>query len=150
MAMTGMLAPWWPWREVDRLWRTMDDLLRETRWGMPSWVRVSEFPPVNVHATPDNIVVNVELPGVKPEDVDLRVTADTLTLKAERKPEAAGDGANYHRRERPMGRFIRTINLPVPVRTEGVTAKYANGILTVTLPKVEAAKPRRIPVSQSK
>jgi len=105
-----------------------------------------EYPPVNVYAKGENLVVTVELPGMRQEDIELSVTGNTLAIKGERKPEVAPDGVRYHRRERKYGAFVRAIQLPEEVDADKAAASYGAGILTVTLPRAEAARPRKIEV----
>ncbi len=126
-------------REVGRLFETFEPLqpLRVPR----------AFPPVNLYDVGESYVMTAELPGVTPEDVDLSITGEMLTLRGERKrPEGVTDD-NYRRQERPFGRWARTVTLPERIEGGGVTAGFANGILTVTLPKAEDARPRQITVS---
>ena len=104
------------------------------------------FPPVNVYEDKDNYLLTAELPGVKPEEVEITVTEDALTLKGERKRDDGGNGASYHRRERGSGYFRRIVSLPNKVDPEKVEASSHHGILHVTLPKAEHVKPRQIKV----
>jgi HSP20 family protein len=125
-------------REVGRLLEGLDPFqpLRNVR----------QFPPINVYDGGDGYVLSAQLPGIAPEDVELSITGETLTLRGERKrPEGVKDDS-YRRQERPMGRWARTITLPDRVDSAQVSASFQNGVLTVTLPKAESAKPRHIPV----
>jgi HSP20 family protein len=103
------------------------------------------FPPVNVFVRNGDVVIRAEVPGVKPEDVQIEAERGRVTLRGERKapPEAEG---SFHRRERRYGTFSRTIRLPEDVDVEKAEAKYRNGVLTLRVPRAEAAKPRRIEV----
>jgi HSP20 family protein len=93
--------------------------------------------------------LTAELPGTTPEDIDLSITGEMLTLRGERKrPEGITD-ESYRRQERQYGRWARTVTLPERVAGAQVTAGFADGILTVTLPKAEEAKPRHIAVSSA-
>jgi HSP20 family protein len=112
--------------------------------------RVSEFPTVNVWANRDEAVVTAELPGLAPEDIELTVTGNTLTLQGERKSPELGKGEVYQRQERTFGRFVRSVRLPFPVEADEVAAVSNNGILKVTLPRHEATKPRQIAVKVQK
>jgi HSP20 family protein len=126
-------------REVGRLFETFEPIsqLRAAR----------AFPAVNLHDSGDDYVLTAQLPGIGPEDVDLSITGETLTLKGERKrPEGVAE-ESYRRQERHFGRWSRTIVLPDRVEGAKVSARFANGILTVLLPKSEAAKPRQISVT---
>lgn len=106
------------------------------------------FPPINVTQDADNFYIRCELPGVKPEDLDVGVVHQTLTLSGKR--EASDEeGVSYHRRERVAGTFSRSIVLPAAFDADGIEAISANGLLTITLPLAEAAKPRQIEVQQA-
>jgi HSP20 family protein len=102
-------------------------------------------PPVDIFESKDHeIVLRAELPGLKRDDIDIRVENRTLTLRGERKQEQEVSHENYHRIERAYGTFTRSFSLPSTVDTEKVSAAYADGILTVKLPTREEAKPRQI------
>lgn len=91
-------------------------------------------------------IVVVELPGVAKEEIKISLEEELLTIKGERKTGSLPDGARWIRSERPNGEFFRTIRLSHPVKAGGVLADLVNGILTVTLPKAEEARPREIPI----
>jgi HSP20 family protein len=111
--------------------------------------RVQAYPPLNVHDASDRYFLSIRLPGMTPADIELTITGETLTIRGERKrPEGIKDDS-YRRQERPMGRWVRTITLPERVESTLVGASFADGILTVDLPKAESAKPRRIVVTAS-
>jgi len=103
------------------------------------------FPAVNLTEDKDAYYVRAELPGLKAEDLSIEVIGRNLTIAGERKI-AAAEGVRYHRREREAGSFSRVIGLPGEIDAGKVAAGMVNGILTVTLPKSEAAKPRQIAV----
>ncbi|MCC7498610.1 MAG: Hsp20/alpha crystallin family protein [Bryobacterales bacterium] len=96
--------------------------------------------------TENELVVKADLPDVDQKDIDINVENGTLALKGERRFEKKTDNQGYHRIERSYGSFVRYFGLPDSVDTEKVRAEYKNGVLTVTLPKKEAAKPRAIKV----
>jgi HSP20 family protein len=104
-------------------------------------------PALDVHQDRDNVVVRAELPGMKKEDIDVSLHDGTLTISGERKHEEKGKEADSYRSERFFGRFQRSISLPVSVDVGKVAANYKDGILTVTLPKTEEAKPKQIAVN---
>lgn len=108
-----------------------------------------EYPALNVWEDDDTFTVEAELPGFKNEDVDISVMGGTLTVKGERKPEAPAGGV-WHRRERAFGSFSRIVELGRDVDADKVEASFRNGVLTVSLPKAAAAKPRRIEVRSQK
>jgi HSP20 family protein len=109
-------------------------------------IAVRGQPAVNLWDHAEELLLEMELPGVKAEQIDVSVAGDELTIKVER-PEVAEDGVTYHRRERPTGGFTRALSLPCTVNSEGVNAELSNGVLTLRLPKSEAAKPRKITVA---
>jgi HSP20 family protein len=103
-------------------------------------------PAVNVWEVPEAVKVELELPGVKSDQVELSVTGDELSIKVDR-PDEVPEGTTYHRRERPVGSFARVLRLPVPVDANRVEAEMRHGVLTVSLPKAESARPRKIQVT---
>jgi len=108
-------------------------------------------PAVDVHETKDELVLQAELPGLTPEDVELNVENGVLTISGEKKQERqeGEEGSDYHLVERRYGRFERRFSLPRSVDPDKVKAEFANGMLNITLPKAEAAKPRRIQIKSS-
>src|SRR5271154_1491818 len=96
-------------------------------------------PAVDIFETENELVLKADLPDVKPAEIDLQVENQTLTLKGHRKFEQATDKAGYHRIERSYGTFVRSFSVPPTVDSEKVAADYKDGVLTVTLPKKEAA-----------
>ena len=106
-------------------------------------------PAVDILETENDLVIKADLPEVKQEQIDIRVEDGKLTLRGERKLEAVKDEKGYHRIERSYGSFSRTFSLPDTIEPEGVKATFKDGVLTVTLPKKELAKPRQIKVEVS-
>jgi HSP20 family protein len=103
-------------------------------------------PPVNIWELNDALKVEMELPGVAKEQIDISVAGGELSIKIDR-PENAPDDSIYHRRERSFGVMTRVLRLPVEVNADRVEASLRDGVLTVTLPKAESAKPRKINVA---
>ena len=134
-----------PMRELTRVRREMDRLLSDLVGGGGATMGSGVFPPLNVGEDAENVYVCAEVPGVKPEDMDVSVHGNTLTLRGERKPEAL-ENVNYHRRERTAGTFHKAVTLPAEINADGVRADCRDGVLKLTLPKAEHAKPRRISV----
>lgn len=106
----------------------------------------AEFPPINVWTSENGAIVRAEIPGVAPEDVDISLVNDTLTLRGSRNPEELKEGESRHRQERGYGQFARSLQLPFGVEADHVQARFSNGVLQITLPRAEAEKPRRISV----
>jgi HSP20 family protein len=116
-------------------------MLNEPRANRP-W-----SPAVDIFETENELVLKADLPDVRLEDIDVRVENETLTIKGERKFEQETNAKGFHRIERSYGRFVRSFAVPATVNTENVGAEYRDGVLTVTLPKKEAAKPRQVKVA---
>ncbi|MDQ3927619.1 MAG: Hsp20/alpha crystallin family protein, partial [Chloroflexota bacterium] len=97
----------------------------------------------------DSAIVTAELPGVVLDDLDITVVGDTLTIRGNRNRDEVGEGVTYHRRERGFGRFLRVVQLPFRVESEQVGASFKNGVLSITLPRALADRPRKIQISNS-
>jgi HSP20 family protein len=140
------IVRWEPFRELISLREAMDRLFEE------SFVRPTSLLPtvtgfsMDMYETDDAVVVEAVLPGVRPEDVDVSVTGDTLTIKAEVKEEKEEKGRTYYFREIRRGSVSRSEQLPVPVVADKAKAEYRNGVLRLTLPKAEEAKKKTIKV----
>jgi HSP20 family protein len=117
--------------------------------GYESGTALSRFPALNVWGNSDNVVVTAELPGLEVEDLDISVVNNQLTIKGERKGDTPAENAVCHRRERVSGEFVRTVRLPFAVENQNVTARYDNGVLSITMPRHEATKPKRIEIKTS-
>jgi HSP20 family protein len=109
----------------------------------------AEYPALNVYANQDGVVITAELPGVDPEDLDISVHRETVTIRGKRDDQAAEAGG-YHRQERRQGNFLRTISLPFLVNTAKVKAEMTDGVLALSLQRAEEDKPKRVSVSSSK
>ena len=132
---------------MDQWKREMDRLFADFTGGRTvSYQRAGVFPPLNVSEDSDKLYVSSELPGIEPDDIEIHVEGDTLTLRGERKLPEAAEGVNYHRREREGGRFRRIITLPARIDPTGVEAAFKNGVLNIVLPKATEARPRQIKV----
>lgn len=143
--MTSLIR-WDPFDEVVSLQRAMDRLMEET-WPFPSLFRERVLDlAMDMYETDDSVVVKTAVPGVKPEDIEVTVVGNTLTIKGETKAEEKVEEKNYIRRERRYGKFARTVALPTHVEPDKAKAEFENGILTLTIPKKEEAKPKTIEV----
>jgi HSP20 family protein len=105
-------------------------------------------PALDVSEDKNNFSVRVELPGLKREEIEVSLEEGALVIAGERKAETPGEGTEVHRRERYYGKFRRALTLPAEVVADKVQAAYKDGVLTVTLPKVEEVKPKQIVVSE--
>jgi HSP20 family protein len=121
----------------DRFDRLVEEFLRPAYGD-----RRMAYPPLNFSEDDENLYVRAEIPGVEMNDLEITLADKTLLIKGERKPEQG----KYFRQERPAGAFQRVVRLNVSVERDRVTASLANGILTVTLPKSEDTKPRRVSI----
>jgi len=129
--------------EIDRLFESPLSALTETTQPFLSgWL-----PAVDLFEDKDNVFVKAELPGMKKEEIEISLHEGVLSLSGERKAEEKYENASACRSERFLGRFHRTLTLPAQIDAEKVNATYKDGILTVTLPKAEHAKPKQIEVS---
>ena len=142
-----VMQRWDPFSEMTTLRQAMDQLLAE------SFVRPSGGQAAGMLAVPldilergDALVVRASLPGVKPDDLDINVQQNVLTITGQVQEERSSEQGNYHLAERRSGRFARAVSLPVPVNAEGAEATFEHGVLTLTLPKAEQARTRRIPI----
>jgi HSP20 family protein len=130
--------------EIDRLFEAPLSELARTSQLLSGWT-----PALDVYEDKDNVYVRAELPGMKKEEIDLSLHDGTLSISGERKSGEKHKDAEVYRSERFFGRFQRTVTLPTPVAADKVKAQYKDGLLTVTLPKAEEAKPKHIDVNVS-
>lgn len=133
---------WNPFAELRSLQREMNRLFD----GYDGGAAISRFPALNVWGNADNVIVTAELPGMGIDDLEIDVVNNQLSIKGERKGEKPAEKAVCHRCERETGKFMRTVRLPFAVENDKVTARYENGVLTITLPRHEATKPKRIEI----
>ncbi len=140
-ALTG--RAWNPVSEFDRLQREMNRLF-DSFLGEAG---TAEFPAVNIWTNTDGAVLTAEIPGIKPEDLEVSVQADTVTLRGKREADELKEGETWLRRERGEGSFVRSFSLPFEINVDKVEAKYRNGVLHLTLPRAEADKPKKISVN---
>lgn len=134
--------------ELNRLRREVDRLFEDFGLGKGIFLDRA-FPAVNLSEDEENFYVRAELPGVEPENLDVTCVEGSLVIRGERKiPEEAED-VSYHRREREAGSFRRVVSIPERANPDRVSAMLRNGILTLTFPKAEEAKPQKISVKAS-
>lgn len=143
-----------PWSIFDELESLQNNMNREIAgWGSHAsgrrdlaWGRRTAYPPMNIWSSADGLVIDAELPGVDPKDVDIAVTGDELTVRGKVNAAEAAEGETYYRRERPAGEFSRTLKLPFRAAAGAVKAGYRNGVLRLTVPRSEEEKPRKIAI----
>lgn len=136
---------WEPWSEMNRLSRELDRVFSRGGTGLGSALGVGVFPALNLWEDRDNLYAEAELPGFCMDDVEIYVTGNQLTIKGERRPPD-NEGGTWLRRERGFRKFSRMVELPGDVDGGKVSAEFKLGVLNITLPKCEAAKPRRIAI----
>jgi HSP20 family protein len=136
-----------PGREMMTLREAMDRLFDDA-FMRPSTLmgRDWQAPAVDMYQTDDEVIINAALPGIKPDDVQISVTGEVLTIKGETKHEEESKQKTYHMREQRWGSFERTIMLPTEVKADKAEASFEDGVLTIRLPKAEEVKPKTITV----
>ena len=134
-----------PYQGVVSLQQAMNRLFEES-FVTPATDRQDLNLAMDMYETDDKVVVKLAVSGVKPEDIQVTVVGDTLSIKGEVKAETETKERSYHLRERRYGSFVRTVTLPTPVNVDATTAEFENGILTLTAPKREEVKPKSIQV----
>ncbi|HEX3035019.1 MAG TPA: Hsp20/alpha crystallin family protein [Thermodesulfobacteriota bacterium] len=146
------IVRWNPWGEFNSLEKRVNRMFDETLRNLYPTERKepqagSWTPAADIYETESGYVVKADFPGVKKEDIQIDVHDGTLTLKAEKKFEKKESKDNYLRVERAYGSFVRSFRLPKNVDAEKIKAEYKDGVLEVTLPKKEEAKPKKIQVN---
>ena len=144
------IARWDPFKELttiqERINRLFDENIGKVRFPDIELATGSWSPAVDIFETRDNVVLKAELPGLEKKDFSIEVKDNLLILKGERKCEKETKEENYYRMERAYGSFTRSFNLPTAVDKDRVKAKFKDGVLEVTIPKTESAKPKQISV----
>lgn len=139
-----------PLGEMVSLRAAMDRLFEDSFVSPTSWRTTSAgetvTPPIDVHETPDELVLTAALPGIKPEDVEITLTGQNLTLRGEFKADEEVKNDQYLYRERRFGSFSRSLQLPVRVEGDRAQATFEHGILTLRVPKADEVKPRQIQI----
>ena len=125
-------------RDIERIFDTLGGFGAQRNPGV--------FPATNVSESDESLLIRAELPGVRPDDLEVTVEGNTLTLAGKRDTLAGSEDVSFHRREREWGTFRRSLTIPVRVESDKVEARFVDGILTVELPKSAAAKPKQITV----
>lgn len=143
-------SPWSIFDELESLRENMNQSLagnggaagRESQ----AWRRGSTYPPMNVWSSAEGLVIDAEIPGIDPKDIEVAVKGDELTLSGKVNVAGPVDGETYYRRERASGEFVRTLQLPFRVEPGAVKASARNGVLRLTVPRSEDEKPRKIAI----
>jgi HSP20 family protein len=143
MKLVQYQRPTAAWPTFGRLTTLQDELDRLFETTTATWT-----PALDVQEDKENFRVRVEVPGLKREDISVQIEDGALVITGERKEEKIEEGTAVHRQERYYGKFTRALTLTTAVVEDKVTAQYKDGVLTVTLPKAEEAKPKAITVSE--
>lgn len=150
------MANWDMIRELDNLKREVDEAIRGAGFGSPfgsqflSPMTTRRFPLVNFSEDNGNLYIDALVPGVDPKDIDLSVVRNSITIAGERKPSEELEGQVVHRCELGSGRFSRTLELPVEINPDKISAECKDGIMQITLGKAEHAIPRKIEIKPVK
>ena len=142
------LVRWDPLSEMTSLRDAMNQLVAES-FVRPSAGAGGFQPPVDLYETEQEYVVKLAVPGLKPDNFEITMQQNVLTIQGRTQEEEKQEGARYHMREQRFGEFTRTIQFPTQVDPDKIQASLSNGVLTIHVPKAEAAKPRRITVKAS-
>jgi HSP20 family protein len=152
--MANEVARWEPFNEMVSLRDAVshlfeDAFIRPAAWPLPfegsAWSM-----PVDMIETKESVIVKAAVPGVKPDEIEVSITGDTLTIRGETKAEEKFEEGSYLRKERRFGAFQRTLTLPTNVVSDKAKAEFENGVLSLTLPKAEQVKPKSIKVNLKK
>jgi len=141
---------WEPFRDLVTLRDAMDRLFEDsffrtgTLWRETDGTERTMRLPLDVYMTPEEIMIQASVPGLKPEDVQITLEGDTLTIKGEVK--APMENVDYILQERPYGHFSRTLTFNIPIQSDKAEASFENGVLTLVVPKAEAVRPKTIKV----
>ncbi len=148
-----MLQRWSPFTDIDRVWDEMDRLLGESFPRVRPAARMGSFrPAMDLYDQGDELVFKAVIPGAKSEDIELSVEQNTLTIRGKFGYTLDADNVKnttWYRREIGSGQFAESVTLPFPINTERAEAHFEDGILTLSLPKADQARTRRIPVKSS-
>jgi len=142
------ITRWEPFREITRMQDLLDQMMDRAILESPSRGVVGRLP-LDVFQTEDEVVIKATAPGIKPEDLSVSITGDTVSIKGEIKEEMEEEEGAFILRERRTGSFSRTISLPTLVDSEKAEASFKDGVLKLKLPKAEQVKPKQITIKAS-
>ncbi len=148
------IVRWEPFRDLISLRDAMDRLFAES-YIRPTGLLPAVFAdgnnvPIDVYETDQDVVVKASIPGVKPEDIDISIVGDDVTIKGQTEERTEVKEENFVRREMHYGSLSRTVSLPTSIQADKADAKFENGVLTLTLPKAEEVKPKTVKVKAVK
>jgi HSP20 family protein len=143
------LTRWEPFREMRRMHDMLDRIMDQTLLDVPFDASLREgVLPLDIYQTDEDVVVKAALPGVKSEDIHISIKDDSLNIRGEMKDEHFQDEPKYYLRERRFGSFSRSLTLPTSVDADSAKADFEDGILILTLPKIEEVKAKKITVQK--
>ncbi|MBD2355090.1 Hsp20/alpha crystallin family protein [Tolypothrix sp. FACHB-123] len=140
------LVRWQPFSEMETLRRQMDRMFDELA-GVNSQITQAWTPAIELQDTNDSIILRAEIPGIEGKDLDVHVTREAVAIAGETRQETKNQEGRFFRSEFRYGKFQRIVNLPVPIQNDRVQAEFKNGILTLTLPKVEEVKKKVVKIN---
>jgi len=143
------IVRWTPFNELSLIQNQMNRLFGSALQGWPdeSNVVTNWTPSADIYESDNDLVVNLDLPGIDPKMAEIRVENNVLTIRGERHLEPNQNRETFYRAERAYGTFARSFTLSTAVDSDKIRANYQNGVLSITLPKAEAAKPKRIQIA---
>ncbi len=141
----NVLTRWDPLQEAMDFRRAMDQVMQRT-FSVPDGQLPQFELAMDIYETPDAYEIEASMPGIDPEDVDITMNNNVLTIRGETKAEEEKKDRNYHLRERRVGSYVRSITLPSSIKEDAIEAHYENGVLKLRLPKAEEAKPKHIQI----
>lgn len=141
-------SPWSIFDELESLQDSMNRALNDRR-NEQAGGRRYRYPLLNVWSSEDGLVVDAELPGVNPSDVDISVLGDELQISGKINAKPSQEGETLYRQERPSGSFSRSLQLPFRAKTDGVRAAFRNGLLRISIPRSEDEKPKKITIESA-
>jgi HSP20 family protein len=152
--MTAITVRRWPYLSVaEPFYRSTSFLDEIEKLAREAWetrtpvlYRSAHAPRTDIYEEKDELILKVELPGISKSGIDISLEGDSLTVRAERKPEKVSEEATYYSCERHFGQFSRTVSLPFPVDAEKVSARFQNGLLEIRLPRAEEAKAKQVEI----
>lgn len=148
MSMLTRFDKWEPFDELANLRNRMDRLFARVGEDYEQPIYAGNWmPTTDLYETKDAIVLKSELPGIEQKDINIEIENNVLTISGERKFEETTEEKGYQRFERKYGKFVRTFTIPVNTMPDKITANFQNGILELTIPKAEEAKPKKITVN---
>ena len=139
----------WKNERMDKLRKDMDRLCTRVcdEFGIPLFLETArEVPSIHISETEDSLILRAEVPDIKPEDLDISLTDDTLSIRAETRQELVEEGGDYYKAERRYGSFSRTLQLPCRINLDDVKATYEKGVLNIVMPKCKPEQAREIKI----